>query len=85
VIASDVSALAEIVDDGKTGLLHKKDDSRSLADCIKRLIEDDGLRASLSKAGREWVKEHRSSIAIAGRVTQVYEDLALMDPYEFSR
>lgn len=85
VIASDVSALAEIVDDGKTGLLHKKDDSSSLAECIKRLIEDSDLRASLSKAGREWVKEHRSSKAIAGRVTQVYEDLSLMDPYEFSR
>ena len=85
VIASDVRALAEIVDDGKTGLLHKKDDSSSLAECIKRLIEDSGLRASLSKAGREWVKEHRSSKAIAGRVTQVYENLALMDPYEFSR
>jgi glycosyltransferase involved in cell wall biosynthesis len=85
VIASDVRALAEIVDDGKTGLLHKKDDSSSLAECIKMLIEDSDLRASLSKAGREWVKEHRSSKAIAGRVTQVYENLALMDPYEFSR
>jgi len=85
VIASDVSALAEIVDDGKTGLLHKKDDSSSLAECIKRLIEDRDLRESLSKAGREWVKEQRSSKAIAGRVTQVYEDLSLMDPYEFNR
>ena len=44
VIASDVQVLSEIIEDGKTGLLHKKDDVDSLAECIKRLILDNKLR-----------------------------------------
>jgi len=85
VIASNVRALSEIVENGVTGLLHEKDDYESLADCIKRLVLDNRMRESLAKAGREWVVENRSSEAVAKRVVQVYEDLSLVDPIEFTR
>lgn len=75
VIASNVEALAEIVDDGVTGLLHEKDDSEALAGCIKKLILDDKLRLKLAKAGRKWVAEHRSWEAVANRVSEVYSKL----------
>ena len=75
VIASDVQALAEIVDDGKTGLLHKKDDVDSLAECIRRLVLDDKLRSKLANEGRKWVEEHRTWGAVTKHVSEVYDKL----------
>ena len=46
LITSDVAALAEIVDDGKTGLLHRKDDAAHLAEKLKEAITDSELRES---------------------------------------
>ncbi|MGY2498613.1 glycosyltransferase family 4 protein, partial [Klebsiella pneumoniae] len=53
VVSSDVAALAEIIDDGVTGLLHKKDDPEDLASKISLLIEDHELRDRLGKSARE--------------------------------
>jgi len=75
VIASDVAALAEIVDDGVTGLLHKKDDHHDLANKISELITDHDLRTRLGKAAREWVVSERDWKVIAKRVDTVYHNL----------
>lgn len=75
VIASDVAALAEIVDDGVTGLLHKKDDHHDLANKICELITDHDLRTRLGKAAREWVVSERDWKVIAKRVDTVYHNL----------
>jgi glycosyltransferase involved in cell wall biosynthesis len=77
VIASDVLALSEIVTDGETGLLHRKDDVNSLADCLEKLISDTGLRERLAANGREWVKENRTWEVVAERVISTYRDLTL--------
>ncbi len=75
VIASDVQALAEIIEDGKTGLLHKKDDVDSLAECIKKLVLDDKLRNELASEGRKWVEEHRTWDAVTKFVAEKYNEL----------
>lgn len=72
VIASDVAALAEIIDDGVTGLVHKKDDHEDLANKISRLITDRALRERLGKTAREWVVAERDWKVIAKRVDDVY-------------
>lgn len=75
VVSSDVAALAEIIDDGVTGLLHKKDDPEDLASKISLLIEDHELRDRLGKSAREWVVTERDWKVIAKRVDTVYRNL----------
>lgn len=55
--ATDVSALPEIVDHGRTGLLCPPDDPRALADNLRRLLTDRDLRAALIGAGQAKVRE----------------------------
>ena len=75
LITSDVAALAEIVDDGKTGLLHRKDDAEHLAERLKEAITDADLREEIGKQAREWVCETHSWDVISSRVTEVYTRL----------
>lgn len=75
VVSSDVAALAEIVQDGKTGLLHKKDDAEDLADKLQLLIEKPELREQYGQAAREWVVAERDWKVIAKRVDAVYKKL----------
>lgn len=75
VVASDVNALAEIVDDGVTGLLHTKGDPASLARALERLLDEDALAATLGAAGRQWVRSERDWTVIAERVSDVYRSL----------
>jgi len=56
VIGSDVSGIRDSVVDGKTGLLFKYGDSDDLAEKISLLIEDDKLRARISREASRWAK-----------------------------
>jgi glycosyltransferase involved in cell wall biosynthesis len=76
LITSDVAALAEIVDDGVTGLLHRKDDAEHLAEKLSEAIQDEELRNRLGTQAREWVCETHSWEVISSRVTEVYEQLS---------
>ena len=75
LITSDVEALSEIIDDGVTGLLHRKDDSSHLADKLKEAITDSELRENLGKQAREWVSETHSWDVISKRLTEIYDKL----------
>ena len=75
LITSDVAALAEIVDDGKTGLLHRKDDAGHLAERLQEAITDSDLREKIGQQAREWVCETHSWDVISSRVTEVYTRL----------
>jgi colanic acid/amylovoran biosynthesis glycosyltransferase len=56
VIASRVAGIPELVEDGKTGLLFTPSDWDALAECIRRLLENDALRPKLARAGSAAVK-----------------------------
>lgn len=75
VVSSDVAALAEIINDQVTGLLHRKDDAEDLANKIGQLITDEKLRSRLGKAARKWVVAERDWKVIAKRVDHVYQNL----------
>jgi glycosyltransferase involved in cell wall biosynthesis len=51
-IATNVSAIPELIEDGITGLLVPPGDAASLAAALERLIRDPGLRARLGGAGQ---------------------------------
>lgn len=75
VIASNVQALSEIVDDDVTGLLHVKGDAVDLARKLELLLDDRSLAASLGEAGRKWVRAERDWSVISERISEIYFQL----------
>lgn len=57
VVVSDADGPRDIVDDGVTGLMVKKDAPELLADALSRMVEDPGLAARLAVAGQVSVRE----------------------------
>ena len=60
VIGSDVGGLAEIIEEGRTGLLFDKGDVRALAAVIRRLAADPALGHAIGAYSRAWVEAERS-------------------------
>ncbi len=75
VVASDVAALAEIVEDGVTGRLFAKGDPEDLARVLEELLDVPEERARLGDAARTWVVEERDWRRIVGVVDGVYREL----------
>ena len=48
IVASDVGGIADVVEDGKNGLLFARGSSAELAELILRLLDDDELLPRLS-------------------------------------
>jgi glycosyltransferase involved in cell wall biosynthesis len=61
VLATNVSGIPELVTHGKTGWLVPERDPPMLAEAMRRLMGDDGLRLSLAKAGAKNVRDRFSS------------------------
>ena len=60
VIVSDVRALADMVRNGETGLIFGKGNADSLAEGLRRLLDDAGLRQRLGENGRAFVEAERN-------------------------
>ena len=73
IVCSNVAALAEIVSDNETGLLHAKDNVNDLADCLQRLLDSPQLRSRLGENARSWVCHNRDWRILAPRVIEKYE------------
>jgi glycosyltransferase involved in cell wall biosynthesis len=74
-VASRVGGNAEIVQDGKTGLLVPPEDSSALAEALLRLLRDPGLAASLGKNGREYVASEFSFQRMIQNTDRLYTEL----------
>ena len=77
VVASDLPALAEIVEDRVTGLLAEAGDPVSLADAIRELLTDPQLAAEFGAAGRERVLQERTWAANAVALARELEMLGV--------
>lgn len=80
LVVSDLKALAEIVDDGQTGLTYAAGAPSSLAEAARRLIDDEPLRARLAEAGLQWVREHRTWNRTLTELYRVYERVGAYPP-----
>lgn len=80
VVGSDVAALAEIVDDGVTGRQFAAGDAGELARVLSELADDPEQTRRLGAAGREWVRAERTWGHVAGRLDEVYAELADRGP-----
>jgi glycosyltransferase involved in cell wall biosynthesis len=75
VLASDVQALTEIIEDKKTGLLFKKGDILDLKSKLKLLIENQSLREEVGKNARIWVTKERTWEKAVKSFDKVYDTL----------
>jgi glycosyltransferase involved in cell wall biosynthesis len=58
VVASDISAMRELIDGGTTGLLVPAGDPRALGDALCRLMRDGSFAARMGEAGRAMVQRY---------------------------
>ena len=77
VVASAVAGLAEVIEDGRTGVLVTPEDPARLADAVEPLLYDADLRDRLGQAARDWVARHRTWTEAAKRYVTAYR---LLDP-----
>jgi glycosyltransferase involved in cell wall biosynthesis len=69
-VATSVSAIPELIDDGATGLLVPPADPAALAAALERLIRDAALRARLGGAGQARIRaafDHQRAIGDLAR------------------
>ncbi len=72
VVATNVFGIPDVVADGETGLLVRPRDAGALAGALARLVEDEGLRRRLGKAGRAFVQAHYSWAENAAQMEELY-------------
>jgi glycosyltransferase involved in cell wall biosynthesis len=58
VVATDLAACREVLDGGRCGLLVPPGDAAAVAAAIRRLAEDERLRAQLVEAAKNRVRVH---------------------------
>lgn len=81
VVASDLSGIPELVQDGVSGLLVQPGDPEAIAVALKRLIDDRGLGRELGERGREKVeREFRLDGTVADLLGQIESHAAPGDP-----
>jgi glycosyltransferase involved in cell wall biosynthesis len=73
VVATKSGGIPELIEDGRSGLLVDRDDSDALADAILRLLNDNNLRESIGKVGRERVIEKFTWDRVANDLLKQYQ------------
>ncbi len=74
VIASAVGGSVETIEDGITGLLFARDDEQAAADCVRRVIADPELAATLGANARSACVERYNLTRVATRIEELYLD-----------
>lgn len=73
-IATDIWAMPEMIDDGKTGFLVPVDDTGALVDRLARLLRDEPLRAQMGLAARARAEARFSWDAVGKLMSSILED-----------
>ena len=72
VVATRSGASCEIVTDGRDGLLVEPDSPEGIADAVRALLDDDGMRRRLARAARETAVDRFSLHRSVDEVEQLY-------------
>ena len=79
VIASDVYALPELIEDGVSGMLVPPEEPGELAKAVLRALRDGGLARALGAAARERVRERFTLGKMLRSYESLYEDVLAKD------
>jgi len=74
VIASDISGIRDVIQDGTNGILVPPGDAKALARAIARLRSDHQMAARLGEAARETLVKGYSEKVIAERIEGMYRE-----------
>lgn len=77
VIASRVGGVAEAVEDGVTGFLIGREDESGLVEAIRELVDNEALRLSFGKNGRERYEREFTFDRMLEKTVAVYHELGL--------
>jgi glycosyltransferase involved in cell wall biosynthesis len=72
VIASRVGGIPEALNYGKAGILIEQKNPKQIKETVISLLNDDGLRTSLIKKGREWVISTFSWDNLAKQIIKIF-------------
>lgn len=75
IIATNVSAIPEIVEQEKTGLLVPKDDHQALANAICKLLSNPTLAKKMGEKGRKKLEKYFTVDVMAQKTANLYEQL----------
>jgi glycosyltransferase involved in cell wall biosynthesis len=79
VIASDTMGLNEVIRNGVNGILVQPNNPRQIANALKKLLENKGLRKKYGRNGRRMIKAHFSWDSIAREAVKIYEKVIKME------
>ncbi len=71
VVAGRVRGVPDVVRDGETGLLVAENDDDAFAEAVRRLLDDDALRARLGARARSFVASERDLAAAGALIDRV--------------
>ena len=77
VLATRVSAIPEIVADGRTGLLVEPGEHEEMARCMAKLLGDEELRQRIIGAARRRVREEFHNRELIQKLAEVFEEAGL--------
>jgi glycosyltransferase involved in cell wall biosynthesis len=75
IVASELPALKEIVEEGRTGLFYKPEDPKDLAEKVCLLLDDKFLSKRMGRKGREIVEKNYSWRKLADEFVTICENM----------
>ncbi len=75
IIATNVSAIPEVVADGETGLLVPPRDATALADALRQLMADRALAQHMGLLGQDRLETHFSAARMVAETQALYDQL----------
>jgi L-malate glycosyltransferase len=75
VVASRVGGIPEVINDGETGFMSDVGDTEKMSDDVLKLLNDEDLRQSFGKRGRELAVSRYSSEKIIPQYIAFYEKI----------
>ncbi|HEU5105424.1 MAG TPA: glycosyltransferase [Solirubrobacterales bacterium] len=85
VVSSAIGGTEELIEDGRSGLLVPPGDPKALAEALRRVLGEAGLRRDLAARARERVDQGLTREQNSDRVTAVYADLLDLEGMPESR
>lgn len=77
IIACSEEGICEVVQDGVQGLLVRKQDVNSLADALKKILNDENLASRLGRAAKVLASEQLNYNFIATRMIDLYKQIII--------
>jgi glycosyltransferase involved in cell wall biosynthesis len=77
VVSTNVGGISDIIIENKTGLLADKKDYHDFGKQLKKVIENESLKKTMSKSGYEFVKNKFNYKRLVNEMTELYKKLLI--------